>query len=168
MNLSLLSVSENLVDQTLQYFHFLEKAPIRSNIVASGLASTSIKPAINELVNLSNSVLKTPINITEAQSLPKNNGYVFTLNSNLEANNMLMSKAKLRGTNVFIQREATADERVPMFHLRQLGKAIHAADPRLKVRNGISCIYINDVFYSWPNGYFTASSDALTSRTRKF
>ena len=53
----------------------LEKSAIRSNVVVSGLASTSVKPAISEFINnsVSNSVLKTNVNVTEARKLPKRN-----------------------------------------------------------------------------------------------
>lgn len=139
--------------------NYIEKATIRSNIVVSGLACTAVKPAINEFVNLSNSVLKTQINVTEARKLPNNNGFVFTLNTNLEANAVMSAKNKLRGTNVFIQKDSTSVERTAMYHLRQLSKAVRFIEPNLKVRNGNSCVYINDVLYTWSNDVFIAPSE---------
>ena len=140
--------------------NYIEKAAIRSNIVVSGLSSTSVKTAIKEFSDLSNGVLKTSINITEGRKLPKNNGYIFTLNSQIEANSVISSKAKLRGTNVFVQKDATAEERTAMFHLRQLGKSLRSVDPRLKVRHGMACLYVNDILFSWSTGSFIAPSDA--------
>ena len=130
----------------------LEKSAIRSNVVVSGLASTSVKPAINEFINLSNSVLKTNVNVTEARKLPNNSVFVFTMSTALKANAVVSSKNKLRGSNVNIQKDSTADECTEMFHLRQLDRSIRSVDSRLKIRNGNSCVHINDVLYTWANG----------------
>ena len=59
---------------------------------------------------------------------------------------------ELLNSILYIQKDSTADERTAMFHLRQLNRAIRSVDSRLKIRNRNSCLYINDVLYTWANG----------------
>ena len=66
----------------------LENFATRSNYLVSGLASTSVKPAINEFIN---SVLKTNVNITEARKLSNKGGFMFTMKTALEVNAVVLS-----------------------------------------------------------------------------
>lgn len=45
------------------------------------------------------------------------------------------------------------------YHLRQLGKAVRAVNPSLKVCNGTTCIYINDIIFTWNDDVFLASTE---------
>ena len=145
-----ISLKENMQAMKTRLTH-LGKSAIRSNVVVAGLGSTSVKSAINELINLSNSVLKTNVNVTKVRKLPNKSGFVSTMNTALEANAVVSSENKLRGSNVYMQKDSTADECTAMFHLRQLNRYLRSVDSRLKICNGKSCLYMNDMLYAWAN-----------------
>lgn len=136
----------------------VEQYSKRSNIVVTGLNANLVKPAIVEFEQLNSTILKTSINVTDVRRLPTGNGFVFSLNSALEADAVIAARAKLKGSSIFIQKDSTAEERHKMYNLRQLGKNIRKIDGSLKIRHGHSRIYINDKMFTWANG------NAITSK----
>lgn len=138
----------------------IEQFSKRSSIVVTGLEGKHVKPAIEEFLKLSSTVLQTSVNVTEARKLSSGNAFVFTLNSALEADAVIASRTKLKGSKIYIQKDTTAIERNKMYNLRQLSKCLQKFDGSLKIRNGHSRIYINDKMYSWSNGNVVASKAA--------
>lgn len=136
---------------------YVEQFSKRSSIVVTGLDGNMVKPAIEQFAKLSTTVLKTSVNVTDVRRLPTGKGFVFTLNSAMEADAVIAARAKLKGSSIFIQKDSTADERHKMYNLRQLGRNIRRIDGSLKIRHGHSRIYINDKMFTWLNGSVVAT-----------
>lgn len=80
---------------------------------------------------------------------------MFTLETYLQATNVLAAKNKLKGSKIFIQK----DEQNTRFNLRQLNKKILNLNMNIKVRLGEVCTFINNKKYTWMLGKFIAYSN---------
>ena len=67
------------------------------------------------------------------------------------AQNVVMSKSKLRGRRIYIQKDYRSEEQQVRFNLRQLSKNIKDKDKSIKVRLGEFCIFIDDRKFAWSN-----------------
>ena len=137
----------------------LEQASKRSNLVVSGLAASFPNQAKDEFMQLCKSVLKCDVNVTSVRKISGGKSFVFNLNTTLEADSVISSRRLLKGSNVYIQKDTTAEERTKMFHLRALERNIKKADPNVKIRQGFARIYISDKPFYWIDGKYAATNE---------
>lgn len=137
-----------------------------SNIVVSGMLCNNISAAKFDFINLCNNSLGVNAKVVNARSLPSINTFLFTLETNLQAVNVLEAKNKIRGTKIFIQKDYTKEEQNMRYNLRHINKSISKYNMNIKVRLGEFCTYINDKKYTWEDGKLVALSntDAETLR----
>lgn len=140
----------------------VDKAGRRNNIVVSGLGSRFVPQALDEFKKLCELTLKVNVNVVEVRRIGSGRSFLLTLNSILEVNSILSSRRLLVGSNIYIDKDYTFDDRNKRFLLRQLGKQVKNADKFIKIRYGDYRIFINDKPYSYDGDKITAvcKSDA--------
>ena len=92
------------------------------------------------------------------RSLSSADTFHFTLENGMQALNPLNAKGRLRGTNVFIQRDYTSGEQNTRHNLRRINKHLKNFNENLKVRLGEFCLFVNDKKFTWSNGKLAAIS----------
>lgn len=152
------------IRQMKSRLELVEQVSKRANVVVSGLVSSSPNLANDEFTKLCKNVLKQDIKITSSRKIQAGKSYVFTLNSVLEAENIVANRRCLKGTNIYIQKDATAEERTKMFHLRFLERSIRKVDTNIKIRQGLGRVYIADKPFFWNDGNY----EALTANDVEF
>ena len=94
----------------------------------------------------------------ESRQIASGKAFLFTLNSGLEVNIIMSNRRSLIGTNIFIDKDCTAEERNKQYLIRQIGKNVKKSCSNAKVRYGGPRIYINDKPYTAENNQIVASS----------
>ena len=130
----------------------------QGNLVVSGLAATLQNQAKEEFVQLCKTVLKCDVNVTSVRKIANGKSFDFGLNATLEAENVMSSRRFLRGSNVFIQRDTTVEERSKMFNLRVLEKNIRKVDTNIKIRQGFARIFVADKPFYWLDGKYAPTN----------
>lgn len=130
-----------------------------TNIVVSGMASANATAAKLDFINLCTNNLNVNANVVTVRALPSKGTFVFTLETYLQANNILAAKDKLKGGTIYIQKDYTKEEQNTRYNLRQLNKKISNLNLNIKVRLGEFCTFINNKKYSWMPGKFVAYSN---------
>lgn len=130
-----------------------------TNIVVSGLASANAAAAKLDFIDLCTNKLIVNANVVTVRVLPSKGTFLFTLETYLQANNVLAAKDKLKGDMIFIQKDYTKEEQDTRYNLRQLNKKISNLNLNIKVRLGEFCTFINNKKYTWMLGKFVAYSN---------
>lgn len=136
----------------------VDKTGRRNNIVVSGLASKFVPQALEEFKKLCELKLKVSVNVVEVRRIASGKSFLLTLNSIMEVNAILSSRRLLIGSNIFIDRDYTFDERNKRYLLRQLGKTVKNADKNMKIRYGDYSIFINDKPYTYDGDKIIAAN----------
>lgn len=134
-----------------------------TNIVVNGLVSTTTSTVKSEFIELCNNHLGVDIKVATVRALStKNtkNTYLFSLESQLQAVNVLAVKNKLKGRNIFIAKDYTKEEQNIRYNLRKVIANIAKHNANVKRRLGEFCIYIDDIKYFWSSGKLVANSIA--------
>lgn len=137
---------------------FIDRRSRTSNIIVSGLLCTNSQVAKNKFRDICIKELNVEVRIISARILALGKSFVFSLESSAQAVNILAAKGKLRGQEIYIQKDYTDDEQSTRYKLRQLSKTISKTKKDVKVRLGEFCIFINDKKFTWYNGKVMASS----------
>lgn len=139
---------------------YIDRKTRSANVVVSGLNSTNIIDAKTDFVDLCTNTLKVNINVVTVRSLPSNRTFLFTLETNMQALNVLAAKGNLKGVAIYIQKDYTYDEQHARYNLRKISKNLSALNKNLKVRLGEFCIFVNNKKYTWSTGKVFACSNA--------
>ena len=163
-----------LNEKVCQLEHRLEAIDRRSrfsNVVVNGLNCNDTETAKSEFQKLCKDVLKVNLNVTKPKIIGRN-AVLFCLESSGAVQNLLSNKYKLKGQNVFIQKDFTPQEQKVRYNLRQLSKKIKSKDKTIKVRLGDLCIFVNDKKFTWSNQNIVAFSkqdlETLNKLFKKF
>ena len=135
-----------------------------SNVIIDGMSSESVLDAKTEFVDICTNVLNISSDIVEMRKSPNKKSNVVTLASPWQVAQILAAKDKLKHTQIYMKKDFTKAELNAKYRLRQLGKALSAANKNTKVRFGEFAIYVNDIKYTWFDGNIVATSnkDALS------
>ena len=150
-------VLKNESQQMKNRMEYIEQASKRCNLVVNGLSANSPHHAKEEFSKLCHTVLKSEVNVTSVRKLAAGKSYVFCLNSAMEVENVMMKRRLLKGSNVYIHKDSTADERTKMYNLRILEKNVRKADQNIKIRQGFARIFIDDKPFLWIDGKYAAA-----------
>lgn len=136
----------------------VDKISRRNNIIISGLTSRFVPQALNEFGTLCNTTLNVSVNVVEVRKISNGKSFILTLNSPMEVNAVLSCRRSLSGSNIYIDKDYTADERNKRYFLRQIGKNVKKADKNVKIRYGDHRIFINDKAYTYVGDKVIASN----------
>ena len=129
------------------------------NVVVRGLKSSNVSAAKDDFFKLCVNILRVNICVMAVRSFFSADTFHFTLENGMQALNVLNAKGRLRGTNVFIQRDYTSGEQNTRHNLRRISKHLKNFNENLKVRPGEFCLFVNDKELTWSNGKLTAISN---------
>lgn len=147
----------NDINKLTTRLEYIDRRTRSANIVVSGLNSNSNNEAKNEFTKLCTNVLKVNIHVVNARKLPSKNTFLFTLETNMQAINVIAAKGNLNDGSIFIQKDYTNEEQNVRYNLRQINKAVANPQNNLKVRLGEFCIFINNKRYTWSMGKAVAN-----------
>lgn len=122
----------------------VDKASRRNNVVVSGLKSKFVQHALKEFDDICASTLRVAVNVVEARKIASGKSFLLSLNSAKEVNEVLSARKNLTGSNIYIDKDYTMDERSKRYFLRQVGKNAKNADRQIKIRYGDSRLYVDD------------------------
>lgn len=145
----------------------VDKASRRNNIVVSGFKSSFVPEILNEFKEICATTLKVSVNIVEARRIASGKSLLLVLNSPLEVNDIIAVRRRLAGTNIYIDKDFTAEERSNRYFLRQIGKSVKKADKHAKVRQGDHRVFINDKPFSCVGEKIIASNKSDAESLRK-
>lgn len=146
---------------------FIDRRSRSANVIVSGLNSGINFTSKNDFEMLCANVLKVKVNVISSRKLAAGNSYCFTLESSLQANNVLAAKRNLKGQRIYINKDYTEVEQNIRYQLRNLSKNLTRANKTLKVRLGEFCIFIDNNKFTWANGKIIASSNNNAEFLRK-
>lgn len=146
---------------------YIDRRSRSTNVIVNGLLCASTQSAKNIFRDICIKELNVEINIISARMLTSGKSFVFTLESSAQAHNVLMAKGKLRGQEIYIQKDYTDDEQSTRYKLRQISKTITKSKKDVKVRLGEFCIFVNDKKFTWHSGKVMASSENDSQYLRK-
>lgn len=152
------AVLRNEVKMLSSRIEQIDRRSRSTNIVVNGLVSANAAAAKLDFMDICTNKLYVNANVVTARSLPSKGTFMFTLETYLQATNVLAAKDKLKGGTIFIQKDYTKDEQNTRFNLRQLNKKILNLNMNIKVRLGEFCTFINNKKYTWMLGKFIAYS----------
>lgn len=150
---------KNDVKKLTHRLETIDRRSRSSNVMVAGLSSNNIHTAKTEFLKLCSDMLKININIMSTRMIAGGRSFCFTLETSMQAYNVISAKRKLDGQNIFIQKDYTEEEQNVRYNLRQISKNIAKHDKSIKVRLGEFCIFINNNKYTWSNGKILTNSD---------
>lgn len=146
----------NEISQLTSRLEIIDRKTRSTNIIVNGMKSKNLTTAKTDFTQLCSNTLGVNANVVTARALPNEERYIFTLESNFQAANVLAAKDKLKGKDIFIQKDYTKDEQNVRYNLRKLNRNISKLKKNAKVRMGEFCVFINDRKYSWMKGQVAA------------
>lgn len=120
-----------------------------SNVVVSGLVCNNTSTAKKMFISMSKNELNVDINIMGTKMLSSGKSFVFTLETQGEAQRVIEARRQLKGKNIYIQKDYTALEQTTRYNLRKVARVVSKIKPNIKVRLGEFCIFVNDIKYTW-------------------
>ena len=106
---------------------FIDRKTRHPNVVVNGLNCKNIGAAKSDFTELCKDTLDINVSIVNTSIINKNT-VKFNLETQSMAQNVIMSKSKLRGRRIYIQKDYTSEEQQVRFNLRQLSKNIKDKD----------------------------------------
>lgn len=129
----------------------------RGRLVVRGLKEKDVMPASDEFIKLCSRKLKTAVGVTDIMKIGGGKAFVVTLETATQYNSVLFARKLLKGTDIFIEKDWTTEEREKRFQLRSLAKKL-GNESSLKVRLGDFSLFVNDKHFTWQDGKIVASS----------
>lgn len=139
---------------------FVDRNARSTNIIVSGLSCNNVNAVKAEFLNLCTKVLKVNTNVMSTRMLASGKSVCFTLESRMQAANVISAKKELKGQAIYLQKDYTAVEQNVRYNMRQISKKISKSCTNIKVRLGEFCIYINNKKYTWSNGKVIANTNS--------
>jgi len=128
----------------------------RANIVVRGLVSSNNSAAVTEFTDVCLKILHQTVCVCDAFRLPSGD-FVFKLPSAFDVANLMSARKALKGSEIFFNRDLTADEKNKKYNLRMLAKKIPSCDT-VKVRAGDFALFVNDKKFIWSNDTIVTST----------
>jgi len=150
------------LSQMQNKFEMLDRASKRGNVSVRGLKSRNVSEALRDFGALCAKLTTSPVEVRDVTYIKKPNVFIFELCDRKLVDVLLKQRKKLKGSNVFIQRDYTACERARRYKLRQLGKELSRDAENAKVRMGEFSVFVNDRPFQLSDGNIVArcQSDA--------
>lgn len=136
----------------------LEKNSRRSNIVVSGIMTDNYKEAKQEFIDICNNIMQTKVGITRMIKMRTPGDYVVELESPVQATNMMINSGKLKGSNIYIQKDYTPDERTQRYQLRRLKRDLQKYNKHLICTFKDTNLLIGNHSYTWNADFVVAKN----------
>lgn len=130
----------------------MDKSMRRTNVVVSGIKSTSLADAKSKIIDICANTLNINVNIVRARVLKPNQEYLVEFETVQQAINVLMNGGKLKGGGIFVRKDLTADERSKQYHMRKLKNELIKLDGTTRCKFKGSSLIVNDKQYEWFDG----------------
>lgn len=150
---------KNDVKKLTSRLEYIDRRSRSANVVVGGLNVSNIQNAKAEFTKLCSDVLNVNIDVVSTRMIAAGKTFLFSLGSSTQAFNVVAAKGKLKGQQVYIQKDYTEEEQNVRYNLRQLSKKITQINQSVKVRLGEFCIFINNIKYTWSSGKVIAYSN---------